>query len=73
VVRKFNNRLFLGVPLTSKIKENKFYHAIHLKGKTSCVMLSQIKTWEGKRLNHKLGDLTKEQFEEIRGKIKEIV
>lgn len=50
VVRKFNNNIFLGVPLTTKIKNNKFYHAIHLHGKNQCAMLSQIRVWESKRI-----------------------
>ena len=31
VVRKFNRNLFLGVPLTTKIKENEYYHRIAFK------------------------------------------
>ena len=28
VLKKFNNRLFLGVPLTTQIKENPYYHKL---------------------------------------------
>ena len=43
VVRKFNKNLFFGIPLTTKIKENKFYHKISFKDGEQCAMLSQLK------------------------------
>lgn len=55
IVRKFNQYLFLGVPLTTKIKENLYYHLIHFQGRQQCVMLSQLRLWEGRRLTRKLG------------------
>ncbi len=73
VIRKFNNHIFLGVPFSTKIKENKFYHPIHLKGKNGSALLSQIRVWESKRLTHKMGDITYEQFEILRKKIKDLI
>lgn len=73
IIRKFNNHIFLGVPLTTKIKENKFYHSIHFHGCNQSAMLSQLRVWEGRRLTHKMGKITKEQFSEIRKKIKEMI
>lgn len=73
VVRKFNNNIFLGVPLTTKIKDDEFYHMIHFKDKNQSAMLSQIRVLESKRLTQKMGDITKEQFEDVRRKIKEMI
>ncbi len=73
VVRKFNNNLFLAIPLSSKIKENKYYHQIHLQGKEGSVLLSQIRVLESKRLNHKIATITKEQFEQVRERIKGVI
>ncbi len=73
IVRKFNNHIFLGVPLTTKIKENKFYHTIHFKGNNQSAMLSQIRVWESKRLTHKMGEITGEQFEEVRRGVRELI
>ncbi len=62
VVRKFNRNIFLGIPLTSKIKENKFYHIIYFKDKNQSAMMSQIRVWESKRLTHKMGEIMKDQL-----------
>ena len=61
------------MPLTTKIKDNKFYYPIHIKGKSGSAMLSQIRVWESKRLTHKVGELTKEQFGLLRGKIIDLI
>lgn len=44
VVRKFNSHLFFGVPLTTKVKDNRYYHLVNFKGIDQCVMLSQFKS-----------------------------
>src|SRR4029078_5894888 len=46
IVRKFNAHIFLGVPLTTQIKANPYYHRIHFKGREQCVMLSQLRLWD---------------------------
>ncbi|HLD76903.1 MAG TPA: type II toxin-antitoxin system PemK/MazF family toxin [Rickettsiales bacterium] len=43
VIRKFNKHIFLGIPLTTKIKYNKFYFNFVFKGNNQCAMLSQIR------------------------------
>lgn len=74
VVRKFNKHIFLGVPLTSKVKEHhKFYHKIHFKDKEQSVMLSQIRVWESKRLTKVKGKLSTDQFKEVRNLLSKIV
>lgn len=73
VVRKYNNRLFLGLPLTTQIKENPYYKKIHFKDKEQCVMLSQVKTWDSKRMTHKLGKLTSNQLENVKRSLKEMI
>jgi len=73
VIRKFNNHIFLGVPLSTKIKDNKFYYPIYLKEKKSSAMLSQIRVLESKRLTHKIGDLTQEQFMNLREKVRDLI
>ena len=73
VVRKFNKNLFFGIPLTTKIKENKFYHKITFKNEDQCAMLSQLKIFESKRMRSRMGDLPHGQFNEIRQKIAGII
>lgn len=73
ILRKFNQNIFLGLPLTTKIKNNKFYHAFTFDGNESCAMLSQIKLFESKRLSNKLGQIFDFELQKIKEKIREII
>jgi mRNA interferase MazF len=73
ILRKFNARIFLGIPLTTKIKPNPYYHTIHFKGRDQCAMLSQIRLWSAKRLRNRMGQLPAEQFNGIRTALKEML
>ena len=73
VVRKFNKHLFFGIPLTTKIKENIYYHKINFKGEDQCAMLSQLKIFESKRMGSRMGDLPHGQFNEIRKRVAKII
>ncbi len=73
IIRKFNNSIFFGIPLSTKIKDNKYYYPIHFGGEDGSALLSQLRTFESKRLTHKMGTLTKEQFENLREKIRELI
>ncbi len=51
VYKKFNKHVFLGIPLTSKIKEDKFHYEFEYKADIrSFVMLSQIRLFDIKRV-----------------------
>lgn len=73
IVRKFNERIFWGVPLTTQIKSNPYYYRIHFKGREQCVMLSQLRLWESKRLRANMGKLSPSQFVKIREAIREMI
>lgn len=73
VVRKFNKRILWGVPLTTQVKNAPSYHKINFKNKIQCVMLTQLKLLDNKRLMKQIGKLTIEQFDEIREKLKELI
>jgi len=62
VFRKFNKELFLGLPMTSKKKEGKYYCAINLHDIGRSAILSQIRVLSGKRLIRRLGKLSDKQF-----------
>lgn len=56
IFRKFNNKVFWGVPLTTREKEGKFYLPIELgDGLTRRAILSQLRLFDAKRLYQKLG------------------
>ncbi len=66
VVRKFNNRLFWGVPLTSQIKDNKHYHNFTFLGRPQCAMLTQLRLFDVSRFGEKMGRLAEKEFKAIR-------
>lgn len=65
IVKKFNKNIFLGVPLTTKIKNNPYYQKIHFKNREQCAMLSQFKIIDCKRLMNKKGDLSRGCFDKV--------
>ena len=73
ILRKFNKQIFLGVPLTTKCKENKFYFRINFKDKEQSAMLSQIRVFESKKLRKRMGELPNNQFMAIKNAISGIV
>ena len=73
IVRKFNSRIFLGVPLTTQIKDKHYYHRIIFKEKEQCVITSQLRLLESKRLINKYGELPKGRFNEIRKVLKDMI
>ncbi len=73
IFRKFNKGMFWGVPLTSKVKEGKFYFTFDFKDRKSTVILSQLRILSSKRLIRKMGNLNKEQFGEVEKMILKLI
>ena len=66
IFKKFNNHLFWGLPLTTKIKEKHYYHKILFKGKEQSIMLSQFRILEVRRLTTKLGRISQGQMKKLK-------
>ncbi len=73
VLRKFNNEIFWAIPLTSTIKKSEHYFIVTFNDTKSSAILSQIRLIDAKRLSHKIGDITKEEFEELKKKLKDLI
>lgn len=75
IFRKFNNDIFWAIPLTkSKKKLNQkiehYYYSFSFSPEiTSLAILSQIRLIDAKRLNYKIGDITEEEFKEIKKRL----
>jgi len=70
IVKKLTRDLFVGIPLTSHIKQsNDYFHLITYKTKKgirqSSAMILQLRTYDKKRLMGKIATLEKRQFEEV--------
>ncbi|HCY18007.1 MAG: 2,4-dihydroxyhept-2-ene-1,7-dioic acid aldolase [Candidatus Nomurabacteria bacterium GW2011_GWF2_35_12] len=73
IVRKFNNDIFLAIPLTSSKKDNKYYHQYEFSGKTFAGILSQIRLLDSRRLSRKIGMIKESDFSTIIKKIHNVL
>ena len=78
IIRRLTYDLFLGVPLTTTIKNNDYFHSFSYINKTrgkidNSAMILQLKTFSIKRVMNKIGKINKDDFEIIVDKLKEIV
>jgi mRNA interferase MazF len=74
IIKKFNQFIFLAVPLSTKIKNSKYY--ISFEGsdaKTRSAIISQIRLISIKRLTDKIGFINKEKFNQIKKAIKDLI
>ena len=65
VVKKFNKEMFLGVPLSTKLKDNKYYVKITVKEDIVSAMISQLRVFSSKRIWNKLVELDEKDFEKV--------
>lgn len=74
VFKKFNNEIFWAIPLTHTQKKSRYYFQF-VSGKKilSVAILSQIRLVDARRLSHKLGNLTDNDFEELKKKFKALL
>jgi len=65
IMKKFNQNMFLGIPLSTKIKSNPYYIVITAQERTVSAMISQLRVFSSKRLLTRLGKLEKQYYVEI--------
>ena len=69
IIRKLTAPIFIGIPLTSTVKDNDYFHAFEYETKrgkvSSTAMILQLKTFDKKRLMTRIGMLNKEDFEKV--------
>lgn len=74
ILKKFNNNIFLGLPMSSVLKQNKYYvTATLLSGEASSCIISQIRLIDCKRLGGKVGIITTDSFVQIRKAVKDMI
>ncbi len=73
ILKKFNANIFIGLPLSTIIKNNRFYHRLHFKGIDQCVVLSQVRLLDAKRLENRMGDLPSHEFNAVKEKLRQLI
>jgi len=71
IVKKFNQYVVLAVPLTTKIKENKYCVSINIGDNVPrMAIISQIRLVDSKRFIDKIGVVDEKSFTQIKNAIK---
>src|SRR3989338_4076580 len=73
IIKKFNNEVFLGVPLTHTKKEGKYYFSFNLNEGQSVAIVSQVRLFDAKRLKYKIGMINEKDFSVLKEKIKQLL
>jgi mRNA interferase MazF len=73
IVKKFSKYLFLGLPLSTKLKDNIYYYPITLKGNTVSVLISQLRTFSSKRILNKIGELDSKDYQSVLKHLKKVL
>lgn len=66
IFKKLSGELFLGVPVTSKIKSGSWYVAIRHKGQDITMLLNQTRIYDKKRLVDRFGEVDDADFAKIK-------
>jgi len=73
IIKKFNQRMFWGAPLTSKVKKGKYYFPIRHRNKEYSIILSQIRLFDSKRLLRKIHSISSDSFCQIKNILKKFL
>ncbi len=73
VLKKFNRHIFLGIPLSSSLKENPYYQQVRYHNKKHSCIISQIRLLSSKRLLRRLVRLRETEFKKVQEKINMII
>ena len=70
VLKKFWIQTFIGIPLTSKAREWKYYFSFHHGESISTAILSQVRLFDTKRILRKIGYAEIEDFKRLKEKLR---
>ena len=77
IIKGFNKNMFFGIPLSTNIKEGKFYYKFQFQKKDELVeniaLLSQMRLFSTKRLLNKIGVISKEDFIKMKNEFKSLI
>lgn len=71
VFKKFSRNTFLGIPLTSAVKDDIFHYKFIVKtnAKVNYASLSQIRVFDISRMDNKLDKMSVEDFDKLKEKL----
>ena len=66
ILKKQSVNTFVGVPMSTKLKQREDFYHIDFNGKRVAIMLGEIRKFDSRRLADKLGKLSEEKFRDIK-------
>jgi mRNA interferase MazF len=77
IYKKYNRNMFLGIPLTTQLKDNRYYFTFTYKNRgekeiENAALLSQIRVYDTKRVKYKSGVIAKDDFVLLHKKLLEV-
>jgi mRNA-degrading endonuclease toxin of MazEF toxin-antitoxin module len=74
ILKKFNQHFFFAVPLSTTTKKSPYnFEFEFIENKPSVALLSQLRNMDAKRLLNKIGKIKKDDFQELKKRIQEII
>ncbi len=81
VFKKFNRNMFLGVPISSQVKEGSYFFKFEFDKRSkngkqlskNIAILVQLRLYSNKRLLNKIGVMDKESFEKMSKELKRLI
>ncbi len=73
VFKIFSKETFWGLPISTKVKSNRYCYIFKKDDKSYSINISQLRLFSSKRIFRKMGKLSKEDFEKIRVKLVEVI
>lgn len=73
ILKKFNRFTFLGIPLSTKLKENRYYIPITLNGRKVSALISQVRVFSSDRILCKIAELDLRDYEKVLEKVLDIL
>lgn len=68
VFKKFSSRLFIGIPLSSKVLKGTWFMTINILGKRRTALLYQLRLFDSLRLYSKIDKISDVDFTEVKEK-----
>lgn len=73
IIKRFSRSMFFGVPLSTQIKEGNFFYNFTFLDKPSNALIVQGRLFDTKRLENRIGMIDKNDFENIKKSLKELL
>jgi mRNA interferase MazF len=73
IIKKLSSDLCIALPLTSKKKTGTWFEDITFEGERICALLYQIRTFNKKRFQRKMGELDQKDFLRVKEKLETLL